>query len=199
MRWIAIGALPALLMLGASCARPEPTASASDTVSRAAGREFARRLPGARGVAYAAQVAPGLYRGGAPDEAGVEWLRSIGIRTVINLRHYHGTTEGERVRAAGMRYERIPLESSDAPEPEQVARFLELVRDPTLGPTYVHCLHGVDRTGVMMAVYRLEVEGWERAEALAEMKHFGPHKIWRDLRRFVREYEPTGRRGPGPP
>jgi protein tyrosine phosphatase (PTP) superfamily phosphohydrolase (DUF442 family) len=150
---------------------------------------FARRLPDARGVSYAAEVAPGLYRGGQPDEAGIAWLKSLGVKTVINLRHYHGDTEGQRVTAAGLRYERIPLESSDAPERKEVARFLALVNDPALRPIYVHCLHGVDRTGTMMAVYRMEMEGWSNAEAFAEMEFFEAHRIWRDLRKFVRGYQ----------
>jgi tyrosine-protein phosphatase SIW14 len=197
--------LPAVLLLvacggpGAGCSRaqgPTPGVVGGQTDAGAPVR-FARRLPGVRGVAYAAEVAPGLYRGGTPDQAGVAWLQQqLGVRTVINLRHYHGTTEGERVRAAGMRYERIELESSDAPEPQQIERFLALVADPAARPLYVHCLHGVDRTGVMMAVYRMEVEGWSNADAVAEMEHFGPHAIWRDLQRFVRAYRP--RRPPSP-
>jgi hypothetical protein len=155
---------------------------------------FARRLPDARGVAYAAEVAPGLYRGGRPNAEGVAWLKSIGIKTVINLRHYHGDTEKQQVEAAGLRYERIVLESSDAPRPEQIARFLTLVRDPTLRPLYVHCKHGVDRTGAMMAVYRMEEEGWSNAAAFAEMDFFDSHTIWRDLRNFVRAYRPQKQR-----
>lgn len=151
---------------------------------------FARRLPDARGVSYAAEVAPGLYRGGQPDASGITWLKSIGVKTIINLRHYHGDTEGKQAEAAGLRYERIPLESSDAPERQEVARFLALVNDPSLRPIYVHCLHGVDRTGTMMAVYRMEVESWPNAEAFAEMEFFEAHRIWRDLRSFVRGYKP---------
>jgi protein tyrosine phosphatase (PTP) superfamily phosphohydrolase (DUF442 family) len=150
---------------------------------------FARRLPNARGVDYAAEVAPGLYRGGQPDAEGIAWLKSLGVKTVINLRHYHGDTEAARVAAAGLRYETIPLESSDAPSRDQVARFLALVNDPTLRPMYVHCLHGVDRTGTMMAVYRMEAEAWSNAEAVAEMEYFEAHDIWRDLRSFVRRYQ----------
>jgi tyrosine-protein phosphatase SIW14 len=155
---------------------------------------FARRLFDARGVSYAAEVAPGLYRGGQPDADGIAWLKSIGVKTIINLRHYHGDTEGQRVTAAGMRYERIPLESSDAPKRAQVARFMDLVNDPKLRPVYVHCLHGVDRTGTMMAVYRMEMEGWSNPEAFAEMEYFEAHDIWRDLRDFVRKYRPLGLR-----
>ena len=121
------------------------------------------------------------------------WLKSIGIKTVINLRHYHGDTEKEQVEAAGLRYERIVLESSDAPRPEQIARFLDIVRDPSLRPLYVHCKHGVDRTGAMMAVYRMEEEGWSNPAAFAEMEFFDSHTIWRDLRNFVRAYRPLKR------
>ena len=116
--------------------------------------------------------------------------RSIGVRTVVNLRHYHGRSEGERVRAAGMRYEWIPLESTDAPEREQVQRVLEVVTDEEAQPVYVHCLHGVDRTGAMVAVYRIREQGWNNADALAEMEHFGAHGILHDLRQFVAGYAP---------
>jgi protein tyrosine phosphatase (PTP) superfamily phosphohydrolase (DUF442 family) len=151
---------------------------------------LARKIPQARGISYAAEVAPGLYRGGQPDAEGIAWLKSIGVKTIVNLRHYHGDTEKKRVEGAGLRYERIALASSDAPTPDQVARFLTLVRDPSLRPMYVHCAHGVDRTGAMMSIYRMEEEGWTNAEAYAEMEYFGAHKLWLDLRNFVKKYAP---------
>jgi hypothetical protein len=181
----------ALVALG-GCTRggEGPQAASAAGASPSMRDRFARKIGAARGVAYAAEVSPGIYRGGVPDKEGVAWLKTIGVRTVINLRHFHGETEGERVRTAGMGYERIELASSDEPEPTQVDRFLTLIRDQSLRPVYVHCLHGVDRTGVMMAVYRMEVEGWSNADAVAEMESFGPHAIWRDLQRFVRQYRP---------
>ena len=166
-----------------------PIAALSDDLRR----RFASRIDGARGVDYAAQVTPALYRGGVPDADGVEWLKSIGIRTVVNLRHFHGDSEGELVRAAGMRYVRIPLESTDAPEPEQVRQFFDIVGDPEAAPVYVHCLHGVDRTGTMIALYRMEREGWGNTDALAEMEWFGAHGLLHDLRHFVGAYTRTGR------
>jgi protein tyrosine phosphatase (PTP) superfamily phosphohydrolase (DUF442 family) len=153
----------------------------------------ARRVPDARGVAYAAEVAPGLYRGGQPSAEGVAWLKSLGVKTVLNLRHYHGDTEQQQVESVGLRYERIAMTSRDAPTPEQVARFLAIVRDPALRPVYIHCEHGVDRTGTMMAVYRMEDEGWSNAEAYAEMESFGAHLIFQDLRKFVKTYRPQKR------
>ena len=157
-------------------------------------RRTARRLTEARGVAYAAEVAPGLYRGGQPTAEGVAWLKSIGVKTVLNLRHYHGDTEKQMVESVGLRYERIAMTSRDEPTPEQVASFLAIVRDPARRPLYVHCEHGVDRTGAMMAVYRMEDEGWTNADALAEMVSFGAHLIFRDLRDFVKAYRAQARR-----
>jgi protein tyrosine phosphatase (PTP) superfamily phosphohydrolase (DUF442 family) len=154
---------------------------------------FARRLLDARGVVYAAEVAPSLYRGAQPNAEGIAWLKAKGIKTVLNLRHYHGDSEKRAVEAAGLRYERIALTSRDAPRPEQVARFLEIVRDPALRPLYVHCEHGVDRTGAMMAIYRMEDEGWSNPEAFAEMEYFEAHKIFQDLRNYVHAYRPQPR------
>lgn len=163
-----------------------PVARVSDDLRE----RFAQTIDEARGVDYAALVAPGIYRGGQPDAEGIRWLRSRGVRTVINLRHYHGDTEGELVREAGMRYVRIPLESTDPPTPAQVRQFMDVVNDPEARPVYVHCMHGVDRTGAMIAVYRMQEQGWTNAEALAEMEHFGAHGILHDLRRFVGAYTP---------
>jgi hypothetical protein len=42
-------------------------------------------------------------------------------------------------------------------------------------------LRGVDRTGVVAAVCRMEVDGWSEAEAEAEMKAFGFHEGVRDV------------------
>jgi hypothetical protein len=50
----------------------------------------------------------------------------------------------------------------------------------------------VDRAGVVVAVYRMEVDGWSEAEAEAEMEAFGFHEIWYQLKEFVRWY-PEGR------
>ena len=172
---------------------PRDTVAVVKAIPEELRKRFASRIESARGVAYAAKVDDKLYRGGVPDEDGIAWLKSLGIRTVVNLRHYHGDSEGELVEAAGMRYVRIKLASTDAPEPEQVKQFFEVVNDPKALPVYVHCLHGVDRTGTMVALYRMEKQGWGNSDALMEMEWFGAHGLLSDLRRFVGAYVPRGR------
>ena len=172
---------------------PRASAPSLTQISGDLRTKFAVTLGDARGVDYAARVSPTLYRGGVPDAEGVQWLASQGIRTVVNLRHYHGDSEGELVRAAGMSYVRIPLESTDAPTEAQLEQFFDVVTDAEAAPVYVHCLHGVDRTGTMIALYRMEMEGWSNSDALAEMEWFGAHGLLHDLRRFVGSYSVTRR------
>jgi len=152
-------------------------------------KPLAQKIAGAPGVEYVAQVTPSLLRGSQPSQQTIRWLKERGVRTVLNLRRFHGKSERERVLGAGLRYEHIPLEASDPPSDAQIDRFLRLVTDPSLSPIYVHCAQGVDRTGTMMAIYRMEVEGWDNQAAFAEMKFFGANRIWYDLRQFVRRYQ----------
>ncbi len=153
-----------------------------------AARVPAERLRDLPGLGNVGRVAPALYRGGAPSDEGLDTLRRMGIRTVVNLRHYHGGGEERGCRRRGLRYVRIVLESSDAPGDRDVRRFLAVATDPLQQPVYFHCWRGKDRTGVMCAAYRMAVEDWPLADALAEMDSYGFFHGWHDLRRFVVEF-----------
>ena len=59
-----------------------------------------------------------------------------------------------------------------APADEQVAAFLRLFVGESNGTVFVHCRRGADRTGVMVASYRIAFEGWTPGRALDEMKEF---------------------------
>jgi len=150
---------------------------------------YARFLPGVEGIKYAAKVTRGLYRGGKPDEEGVDYLRRLGVRTVVSLRSHGEKKERALVEAAGMRYEWVPLSATHEPEEESVARFFEIVGDAMAYPIYVHCLHGVDRTGAMIALYRIRHQGWRNSDALKEMTYFGDHGF-KKLRGYVERYVP---------
>jgi protein tyrosine/serine phosphatase len=131
-------------------------------------------------------VAYGIFRGAQPDPEGYDTLKAMGIRTVINLRTRHG--ERKAVEAAGMRYVEIPMSYWKDVDPAVVRKALSEMTDPANQPVFVHCFRGTDRTGVIVAVYRMEVDGWSEAEAEAEMEAFGFHEIWSQLKRFVRRY-----------
>ena len=184
------GSLVTLAMLvsslGASAAqstRPEPSA----TESRAACA--ADRLPLA-GLPNFGIVSDRVYRGAQPDTAGFTELKKLGIDIVVDLRHETGHIRGERrlVEAQGMRYVSIPWRGTDEPKVEQVAEFLSLLRDNPERRVFVHCRRGSERTGVMVACYRMSRDHWTPERALAEMQAFGFRSRFRHLTRFVREF-----------
>ncbi|MGZ8450201.1 MAG: fused DSP-PTPase phosphatase/NAD kinase-like protein, partial [Candidatus Deferrimicrobiaceae bacterium] len=144
------------------------------------------RLFGLPGLDSIGRVASGIYRGAQPEREGFATLKAMGIRTVINLRTRHG--EREAVEAAGMRYVEIPMSFWKDVDPAAVRMAVTVMTDPANQPVFVHCSRGVDRTGVVVAVYRMEVDGWSEAEAEAEMEAFGFHEVWFQLRKFVRQY-----------
>ena len=50
--------------------------------------------------------------------------------------------------------------------------------------TFVHCTHGQDRTGLIIAIYRLTKCGWSKKKAQREMLKLGFHKEMLGLWRF---------------
>ena len=88
--------------------------------------------------------------------------------------------------ASALRLEEISFKTWH-PEDEDVVRFLRIATTPALQPVLVHCRHGSDRTGTMVAVYRIVVEGWTKAQATDEMVNggFGFHPMWQNLLRYI--------------
>ena len=145
------------------------------------------------GVERFALVDEGLARGSRPDANAVASLAGRGFRTVVSLRR--DDEERARVTAAGMRYVEIPMKigpfGAPVPTEAQVLAFLDAVTDTAARPVYVHCKHGRDRTGVMVALYRVRVSGWaaEDAEREAEERGLGPQ--YRAYRRYIRALAPS--------
>ena len=134
------------------------------------------------------RVSPTLLRGAQPTAQGLARLPALGVRTVINLREHD--SDRPLLNGTGLRYARVPV-SATAVDEEDIVRFLRLVTAPDSGGVFVHCQHGADRTGVMVAAYRVVVEGWSKDEAIREMKHggFGFHWIYWNLAETIRELD----------
>jgi protein tyrosine/serine phosphatase len=129
-----------------------------------------------------AEVSPGLYRGGRPSEEDVVALREMGIKTILDLEGGLFETETEPVRrerhgaeAAGIDFVHVPLSPLRAPSPARVGEALAVIVDPARRPVFVHCRAGVDRTGFVVAAYRVTVEGWTPERAYDEMVRSGFH------------------------
>ncbi|MCE5325796.1 MAG: tyrosine-protein phosphatase [Planctomycetaceae bacterium] len=130
------------------------------------------------------QVSQTLYRGAQPTAEGMKQLKTMGVRTVINLRSMH--SDRDEIGRTGLGAESIPMNAWHA-EDEDIIRFLQIVSNPDRQPVFVHCQHGSDRTGTMCAVYRIAVQGWSKEQALQEMTEggFGFHEIWQNLVTYI--------------
>jgi protein tyrosine/serine phosphatase len=143
------------------------------------------------GLPNLGQVTPTLYRGGQPKKEGYPNLKALGIEIVVNLRDDEDDVAEERdiVEQHGMRFVSIPWNARRGPNDRQVAEFLEFLRANPERKIFVHCKAGKERTGVMVAAYRIAAQGWEVPRALDEMEFFGIRGFWfPKLKRYIREF-----------
>lgn len=158
---------------------------ASD-VSLPASARSSERLYNLPGLSNVGQVAPGVLRGAEVGMEGYATLKAMGVKTVIDMR----TTANEKkeVEAAGMNAVAVPIEMSRDGLKEKVDKVVALMADPANQPVYLHCRHGQDRTGIVVAAFRMKQQGWSLADAEAEMQAFGFNNIWINFKKFIRRY-----------
>lgn len=136
------------------------------------------------------QVSEKLYRGGQPLGGGMKKLSELGIKTVINLRGEDDLSRQEQkdAEAAGLKYFAMSMPGLSAPSDEQVARVLALMDDPANQPVFIHCKRGSDRTGTMVAVYRISHEGWTGERATAEAQKHGLSWMEFGMKGYISDY-----------
>ncbi|MDE0705786.1 MAG: sulfur transferase domain-containing protein [Rhodospirillaceae bacterium] len=118
------------------------------------------------------EIAPGLYRSNQPAPFQVRRAARSGIRTIVNLRRAnesgHYLLEREAAAKAGLSQVDFFLSSRNAPQRHQLLDAGELF-DRIDYPALIHCKSGVDRTGLMGALYILMKGG----TAAAALEQFG--------------------------
>jgi protein tyrosine phosphatase (PTP) superfamily phosphohydrolase (DUF442 family) len=151
------------------------TQQATDSAKADPQHPFARRLT-AKGVGNFAEVTPKLYRGAQPEAQGLESLKKMGINTIVDVRLTGTGKEGAVAKRLGMDFIALPWHCL-FPKDDPFAKFLAYLREHPDKKVFVHCRYGDDRTGMMIAAYRMAVEGWSAEDARKEMNAFGFHKM----------------------
>ena len=137
-----------------------------------------------------AKVNDRLYRGAEPKKEAISELKALGIKTVIDIGNGVEDSKDERawVEGAGMKYVNIHLHNWLKSKASDIDAILKEVESAENQPVFLHCKRGKDRTGTVVAVYRMKNDGWVPKQALDEAKKygFGWWQFW--MKDFVNDY-----------
>lgn len=131
-----------------------------------------------------------LYRGAQPNHNGLQFLAASGVKTIICLREVGDTFPAERetVESLGMKFIQEPMSGTSAPSQDQMDRILTHIAAAP-GPVFIHCQFGCDRTGTVVACWRIRHDHWQPEAALKEAKDFGLSPLLPHFHSFIKNFK----------
>jgi protein tyrosine/serine phosphatase len=131
-----------------------------------------------------------LYRGGQPAAGGLKKLAELGIKTVVNLRGEDNLTRAEEAeaKALGLHYYAVPMPGLSRPSDAQVKQVMAIIDNQENWPVFIHCKHGADRTGTIIACYRIAKENWTDERAISEARQYGMSWMEFGMRDYISTY-----------
>jgi protein tyrosine/serine phosphatase len=135
-----------------------------------------------------------IYRGAQPQPNGWNALASLGVKLVIDLRRdgelseHWVRSEQEAVEAAGMRYVSVPMSGWRAPDSQEVRRIIATLESGQR--VFVHCRAGKDRTGTVIACYRIAHDHWSNRRALSEAAALGMSPSKAAMQEYILSFRP---------
>lgn len=145
-------------------------------------------LFGLPGLVNMGRVTEGIYRGADPAfDSGYRSLADLGIKTALNLSRGR---DDEVAGLCGIKEVYEPLDFFRNVEEARIRKLVLRLSDTSIYPVFVHCAQGCDRTGMVIACYRIE-NGWSNQNAIDEMWSFGFHFVWSHFLEFVQNYKRT--------
>lgn len=115
------------------------------------------------------QVDEGVFRSEQPDAKAFQDISGLGIKEVLNLREYH--SDDDEAKGLPLKLHHIKIDTAAITE-DQLVEALRYIQNSD-GPILVHCWHGSDRTGAVIAAYRVIIQGWSRDAAIDELVNGG--------------------------
>ncbi len=142
------------------------------------------------------QVDTGISRSARLTGEDVQWLGDNNFESILNLEAGMFTNkpsyvkeEGKQADSLGLKFFHIPANPMAGPTKEQIDAALSYMTNPNNLPILVHCHHGKDRTGMVIAAYRMKYQGWSYDEAVKEMKSYGFSPFFGSWLPLLKEYE----------
>ncbi|EIK97558.1 dual specificity phosphatase, catalytic domain-containing protein [Pseudomonas sp. M47T1] len=116
------------------------------------------------------QMSPTLYRSALPDQQAMPLLGKLQIKTVVS---FLPESDAGWMKEPQINRVQLPMRTVHADDAQIIAALRAIQEGEAKGPVLIHCKHGLDRTGLVSAMYRVVVQGWSKQEALAEMTQGG--------------------------
>jgi hypothetical protein len=119
------------------------------------------------------KLCEGIWAGGYPDPSAIQRLSAEGVTSYVDLTRrdeqwVYGIRNYDPLLPAGADHMRFPLWTYWLPS---VARLLKIVKVAQgNSPSYIHCRHGLDRTGVIAALVLLS-RGMPLDDALSYLRN----------------------------
>ena len=112
------------------------------------------------------QVDEHVLRGAEPGTNGIRALAASGVKTILDLRPASEREGKEKQEAESLKlnYINIPMNGFHAPTDAEIEKALSVLRDSSAWPVFVHCKYGEDRTGTVIACYRMKHDGWSNEQ-----------------------------------
>lgn len=117
-----------------------------------------------------------LYRSAQPKDSDFDTLYKMGIHRILNLRQYHN--DQNQIGDLPIEEYRVPM-SVFLPKYDDLVKAVRYIIQ-TDTAVLVHCMQGSDRTGAIVAAYRITVQKWSKHRAIKEMTNgvYGYHGKW---------------------
>ena len=126
----------------------------------------------ANGIDNFGVVSTDLYRGARPTSVGMQTLKDMGVKTIIDLEARDASNE----IPAGITYVRLPVNPMRCDTVNGTVLLHAIENSPK--PIFIHCRQGRDRTGLAIAIYRCKVEGMCADDAIKELHAYNVHPWW---------------------
>lgn len=129
-----------------------------------------------------------LYRSGQPTKKEMRFLEEQGIVTLLNLRYR--VSDRRELKGTSMKEYRLKMKAQSVDEEDMLNGLRAIMSSDKA--VLVHCLHGSDRTGALVACYRMVVQDWPKEDAIDEFlqEQYGYNKAWfPNLETFLRTYD----------
>jgi hypothetical protein len=139
------------------------------------------------------RVAEQIYAGGNPDANFLSFFKkTLNGKTVLSLDANISAAIDPVVKNLKLNHITFPLNAGDTNVTDSLKNLIRNVQNNLFSnnqPIYVHCLHGSDRTGFALALFRVMKQNWSCDQAISEAARYGygqglsapTQKLWKSI------------------